>query len=74
MPVEELHALLESEPPFAIMTKGGRSYHITDRKSVWAPEAYKDMFCLAVPGKGIVVLRANAIESIQIEHETAGTR
>jgi hypothetical protein len=70
---KELHALLgESEPPFTIATRGGRSYHITDRANVWAPELYQDMLCVAVPGKGIVVLRVNAIESLQIEHDTAG--
>jgi hypothetical protein len=72
---DELRTLLdESMPPFTIATKGGRSYRVTDRANVWTPEHLKEMVCVVEPGKGLVVLRASAIESLQIEHDTAGAR
>ena len=75
MDPDELRTLLdESEPPFTIETKGGRSYRITDRANVWTPEAYKAMLCVAIPAKGIVVLRLAAIEGVHIENDVAGTR
>jgi hypothetical protein len=68
---QEMHALLgETEPPYTIATRGGREYQVTDRANVWAPELHQDMLCVAVPGKGIVVLRTSAIESLHIEHDT----
>ena len=72
MTPDEIHTLLaESEPPFTIATKGGRSYRVASRSDVWVPDAYPDMLCLVIAGKGIVVLRASAIESIQVEHDPA---
>jgi hypothetical protein len=72
---DELRVLLEeTAPPFTIATRGGRSYHITDRANIWAPENFPAMLCVAIPGKGLVVLRASEVESLQIEHETAGSR
>ncbi len=70
MAADELHALLdEAEPPFTIHTRGGRSYQITSRANLWIPEAYKDVVCLVPHGMGLIFLRANAIESVQTEHE-----
>jgi hypothetical protein len=72
---DELVTLLdESGPPFTIETKGGRSYRITDRANVWIPEAYKAMVCVAIPAKGIVVLRLSAIEGVHIENDVASAR
>jgi hypothetical protein len=73
-PDEILTLLDESEPPFTIETKGGRSYHITDRASVWIPETYKAMLCIAIPAKGIVVLRLSAIEGVRVENDVASAR
>lgn len=73
MTIDELHDLLtESEPPFTIQTKGGRSYQITNRANIWIPEAYKDIICLVPDRMGIIFVRLNAIESVHTEHETAG--
>jgi hypothetical protein len=73
MSTDELHAFLdESEPPFTIHTKGGRSYWITDRTHLWAPEEETELLCVLIPRKGIFVLRVKSIESLQIEHDTTG--
>jgi hypothetical protein len=75
MNTDGLRALLdESVPPFTIATRGGRVYTIRDRANLWAPENFKELLCVVIPGEGLVVLRAGEIESLQIEHETAGTR
>jgi hypothetical protein len=64
----ELHALIEeTDPPYTIATRSGRWYQITDRRQVWPPPEFGEMICLAVPGKGVLVLRASAVESIQID-------
>lgn len=72
---DELRTLIdESEPPFTIETKGGRSYRVTDRANVWTPAAYQAMLCVAIPAKGIVVLRLSAIEGVHIENDVASAR
>jgi hypothetical protein len=71
----EIHTWLEeNEPPFVLKTIGGRSYKIPDRPNLWIPDAYPEMLCLAVIGKGIVVLKISTIESVHIEHEMASAR
>ena len=73
MLVDELRAMIEeAEPPYTIRTKGGRSYCITDRAHLWAPEDETELIAVVIPRKGIFVLRVNAIESVQLEHERAG--
>jgi hypothetical protein len=70
----EIHMWLENEPPFVFKTIGGRSYKITARSNVWIPDAYPEMLCLAVIGKGIAVIRISTIESVHLEHEMASAR
>jgi hypothetical protein len=74
MTPDEMHGWLEgwlegegNEPPFVLKTIGGRSYEITARANVWLPDAYPDMLCVAVLGRGIAVIRIATIESIHIE-------
>jgi hypothetical protein len=72
MTPEEIHTWLEdNEPPWVFRTVGGRSYKISSRSNVWIPAAYPAMLCAAVTGRGVIMLRMSAIESIHIEHETA---
>jgi hypothetical protein len=75
MTPEEIHAWLEgNEPPFVFKTIGGRSYKITARSNVWIPAAYPEMLCVAVPGRGIAVIKISTIESVHIEHEMVSAR
>jgi hypothetical protein len=83
MTPEEIRAWLEgNEPPFVFKTIGlrraqssrGRSYKITARSNVWVPAAYPEMLCVAVPGKGIIIIKISTIESVHIEHEMVSAR
>jgi hypothetical protein len=68
---DQFHELLqESEPPFTIQTKGGRSYRVENRGQIWIPDAYRDIICLAIPSQGLMFVRFGSIESVQTEHAT----
>ena len=75
MTPEVFQAWLEdSEPPFTIKTTGGRSYDIPARSNFWIPEPYPAVICLALTGRGVIILRMSTIESIHTEHEMASVR
>jgi hypothetical protein len=75
MTPEVFQAWLEdSEPPFTIKTTGGRSYDVPARSNFWAPESYPEVVCLALTGRGVIILRMSAIESVHTEHEMAAAR
>jgi hypothetical protein len=75
MTPEEIRGWLEgNEPPFVFKTICGRSYKITARSNVWIPAAYPEMLCVAVPGKGIIIIKISTIESVHIEHEMVSAR
>jgi hypothetical protein len=75
MSIEEMYDLLvDSEPPFTISTKGGKTYHVADRRHFWIPEDYKEFLCLVPTGKGLIFVRLSSIESVQTEHEDSGAR
>jgi hypothetical protein len=67
MTPDEIHAWLEdTEPPFVIKTIGGRTYEIPARSNFWAPPSYPEVLCLALTGRGVIVLRSTTIESIHL--------
>jgi hypothetical protein len=75
MTPQDIHTWLHNtEPPFTIKTIGGRSYEIHDRSNFWVPDPYPEMLCLALTGRGVIVIRMSTIESIHLEHETANSR
>jgi hypothetical protein len=72
---ETIHTWLEeNEPPFVVGTIGGRSYTIPARSNFWIPEAYPAVLCVALTGRGIIIIRMATIESLQLEHEMAVRR
>jgi hypothetical protein len=61
----------EDFQPYVIKTKGGRRYSIAHRPQAFIHEEYPDTVIVIVRGQGVTLLGLDAIESIQIEHETA---
>lgn len=55
--------------PFVIVTKGGRSYTISDAANAYIAPAYPTTVALFIPGKGVIMLDLDSIESIQCEPE-----
>lgn len=75
---DDIRALLtggDIAPPFEIHTKGGKSYPVTDARNVWSPEAYPDLLIVAMPRRGIAMVRPGEIASIACEeHEAVQAR
>jgi hypothetical protein len=67
MNTDEIRSLLLGgtlEPPYTIVAVDGRAYAVTDRRNVFLPGAYPDAVIVAIPGKGIAILRSEMIDCI----------
>jgi hypothetical protein len=68
MTTQEINVFLRDvEPPFIIKTTGGRSYEIPARANFWVPDPYPGMLCVALNGKGVIVIRTSSIESVELD-------
>jgi hypothetical protein len=55
--------------PYVIMTRGGRSYTISNPKNAYIPPAYPTTVALFIPTEGVIMLDLDAIEAIHYEPE-----
>lgn len=71
---EEIRRLLLSgdiTPPFEIVTTAGRTYRVASSEHLFAPESVPGMIVVAVPGRGLALVRLEQIAAIEAEHEPA---
>lgn len=71
---DDIRALLTSgdlQPPFEVHTTGGKSYPVTDARNIWSPDAYPDLLIVAMPRRGIAMVRLGEIASITCEEHEA---
>jgi hypothetical protein len=67
--VRQLIAERSLSLPYSIITRGGRTFLVTDHANAFITPAYPDTLIVAVPGRGIVYLGLSAIDAIHHEHE-----
>jgi hypothetical protein len=57
--------------PYAIVTRGGKTYLVNDHANVYIMPAYPDTLIIAVPHQGISCVGLGSVDAIHLEHEAA---
>jgi hypothetical protein len=57
--------------PYSIVTRGGRTYDVSDHANVFITAAYPDTLIIAIPHGGIVFVGLGSVDAIHFEHEAA---
>lgn len=74
MNTDEIRGLLTGglAPPFEIVA-GGRSYPVSDPRNIFVPEATPSLAVVAIPGRGLAIVRIAEITAIHAETEAVAS-
>jgi hypothetical protein len=56
--------------PYSIRTKANKVYQITEGSEIFVTNSYPNLLIMAIPGKGINLMRLSSIDAVECKHES----